>query len=73
MLISVFSLNRPPNNAFQRRPRSEFLIILSVPYAAPLNVSVRHPCTWIQAACLQNQFSKPIVMESIENTNGDER
>jgi hypothetical protein len=32
---------RPPNNGMQRRPRREVLIVLAMPFAAPLNVSVR--------------------------------
>jgi hypothetical protein len=32
---------KPPNKALQQRPRSEFLIVLPLPFAAPLNGSVR--------------------------------
>src|SRR5205085_8238665 len=37
-----------PNQALQRRPRSEFLIHLGVPLVAPLNFAVR-PLTWKSA------------------------
>ena len=52
-------MTAPPNKPLQRRPRSEFLIVPQMPFAAPLNaaldIRVRVP-----GSVLRRRYSEPI-------------